>query len=481
MKLPGRIPASAGGAGFTLPRLSEPAQFAALLAASTLAAALLTLVAYRTSPLIAVALPAFATVVVLVFWRPMAGVYLAVLAIPLERIAVPAGAAAELTPAKGLLLLVAGAATVRWVMGGSVDPGRKLWLPFAGLLVVMATGIAFAGEPFVVAKITFQWGAFLIVAMLIGSASREELERVFMSLAAAGGILGAIAVTTSGEQTLVAGGEAATGRAQAGFDHPALLAFFLVLAFPPAMALTLRGRRQELRPVWGVCAALCVAGVAFSLTRGAMLALALSLLVLLFLPAFRRWAAVVFVGLVVFASFNAEAIQNSPQLEVIGQRLSTITETQATASNQRPYIWSKTPAMIIDHPVLGVGAGNFPFYAPRYAIVDYGGAPFVHAHNVPLTIAAENGLVGAALLLTFGFAVVTIGLSALLAGRRSPHYPFLVAAAASVAAAFFTGMTDNPPSTVVIMGAILILIGCLAAAERLTREEPEPEPGGVAA
>src|SRR4051812_24384378 len=285
----GGIPVPARGIGRgILPRFSEPVQFAALIFASMLAAVVLTLVAYRTSPLIALALPAFVAVVAVVFWRPMAGVYIAVLAIPLERIAVPAGAAAELTPAKGMLLLTAVAAAARWVMGGSVAAPRRVWLPFAGLIVVMALGITFAPESFVVAKLTVQWAAFLVVAALIGSADRMQLERVFMALAISGGILGAVAVATSGQQVLVQGGEAVTGRAQAGFDHPALLAFFLVLAFPPAMALTLRGRYTALRPLWAACAALCVAGIAFSLTRGAMLALAVSLLVLLFMPAFRR-------------------------------------------------------------------------------------------------------------------------------------------------------------------------------------------------
>lgn len=475
--MPGRIPASAGGAVQNIVvRPQEPLLFAGLLGASAVTAVLLTLVAYFTSPIVALGLPAVATITAVVFWRPMAGVCMAVLAIPLEQVAVPAGGAAELTPAKGLLVLVAAAATVRWVTGGSVAPPRKLWIPFAGLLLVMSIGITFADDSFVVVKLTVQWTAFLIVAMLVGSADRAQLERIFMALAVAGGILGTVAVATSGEQVLVEGGAAATGRAQAGFDHPALLAFFLVLAFPPATALALHGRRLALRPVWAGCAGLCVAGIAFSLTRGAILALALSLLVLLFLPAFRRWAVVAIVLLAVFAAFNARAIQDSPQLEVIGQRLSTITETQATASNQRPYIWSKTPSMIADHPIFGVGAGNFSSWAPRYAIVGYDGAPFIHAHNVPLTIAAENGIIGLALLLTFGVAVVVVGLRALLRGMHSPHYAFAVAAAASVAAAFITGMLDDPAATVVIMAAILILIGCLAAAERLTREEPEPAP-----
>jgi putative inorganic carbon (hco3(-)) transporter len=257
-----------------------------------------------------------------------------------------------------------------------------------------------------------------------------------------------------------------------------VLAFFLVLAFAPATALALHGRLRALRPVWALCAGSCAAGIAFSLTRGAILALALSLLVLVFLPAFRRWAVLAIVVLAVFAVFNARAIEDSPQLEVIGQRLATITETEATASNQRPYIWSKTPAMIADHPIFGVGAGNFPRWGPRYAIVDYGGMPFAHAHNVPLTVAAENGILGLALLLTFGVAVVVVGVRAVLRGRHSPHYAFAVAAAASVAGAFSTGMFDDPAATVVIMAAILILIGCLAAAERLTREEPGPATSG---
>ena len=476
MKLPGRLPAAAGtGAIDTLRRPSEAMQFAALLVVSVLAAAFLTLVSYEFSPIVALALPVAAAVVALVFWNPLLGAALAMLAIPFERIAVPAGAAAELTPAKAMLLLVALATVVRWVIGRTELYLHRIWLPFAGLLAVMSLGITFAEEPFVVAKVTLQWTGFLIVAILIGGATRKQLETVFMGIAVAGGILGAIAATTSGQQTLVDGGEAATGRAQAGFDHPAVLAFFLVLAFGPAVAMTLSGTRPGLRPIWAGCAALCAAGVAFSLTRGAMLALAFSLAVLLFLPAFRRWAVVVFVGLVVFAGFNAEAIRDSPQLEVIGQRISTVTKaTETTASNQRPYIWSKTPQMIVDHPFFGVGTANFPFFAPQYAIVGWAGEPFVHAHNVPLTIAAENGLFGLAFLLWFGIGLVALGTRALLGGRQSPHYPFVVAAAASITAAFLTGMIDYPPGTVVIMGATLVLIGSLVAADRLVREDPGP-------
>jgi O-antigen ligase len=159
---------------------------------------------------------------------------------------------------------------------------------------------------------------------------------------------------------------------------------------------------------------------------------------------------------------------------VISERISTISEsTEATAANQRPYIWSKTPGIIGDHPFFGVGAGQYPLYAPDYDIVDYGGAPFVHAHDVPLTIGAENGLIGLAFLLAFGIGVTAVGVRLVLRQSDSTEYAFGVAAAAAVLAAFITGLADYPPGTVVIMGMTFVVIGALVATERLSRpDEP---------
>src|SRR4051812_40929831 len=167
------------------------------LVASVLGAAVITLFAYKTSPLFALALPALVGVVTLVFLQPMAGVYLALLAVPLERIAVPAGAAAELTPAQGLLVLTAAAAIVRFLLHGHVRAVHHVFLAYAGLLMWMAIGIGLAPEPFTVTKLLVQWAAFGVVALLIATGDRKQLERVFICLGIAGGAIGAIAVMTS--------------------------------------------------------------------------------------------------------------------------------------------------------------------------------------------------------------------------------------------------------------------------------------------
>ncbi|MGI8623126.1 MAG: hypothetical protein ACR2NB_06490, partial [Solirubrobacteraceae bacterium] len=75
---------------------------AATVAVAPALAAIWTLLAYQAGPMIALALPLVVAVLALVAVRPMAGVYLGVLCVPLEQIGFAAGAA-DVTPAKGLL------------------------------------------------------------------------------------------------------------------------------------------------------------------------------------------------------------------------------------------------------------------------------------------------------------------------------------------------------------------------------------------
>jgi O-antigen ligase len=82
-------------------------------------------------------------------------------------------------------------------------------------------------------------------------------------------------------------------------------------------------------------------------------------------------------------------------------------------------LWSVAIRVIGDHSILGVGAGNMPVVAPRYATetINLPDVRFVvdtpkEAHNTYLGVFAELGVVG---LLAFGVVVV----SALVVARRS--------------------------------------------------------------
>ena len=442
----------------------------ALILAALGAAALWTLLAYLFSPLVAVALPIAAVVAVLIARQPVTGVYLAILTIPLERLGFAAGAA-DITPAKALLLLTGAVAVGHLAM----NPGaRRLHLAhaaFAGLLVVMAIGLAIAPEPFTTLKIVVQWSAYLAISMYLLTVDREQLLRVLTCLAIAGGILGAIAALTTEAQSV--SGQAATGRAEGSFQHPAILAFFLVLALPVAIALSLRARAW-MRPMLIAAAALCVAGITLSLTRGAILAAGVSLLIMLAWPQFRRVAGGLIVALIILAAFNWDSIERSQQFQVIGSRLQTITETRATQDNQRVTIWAKTPAIIADNPFIGVGAGNYGEISASYGITGYGGHGFVHAHNVLLTVAAEMGLIGLGLFLLFAGAIIATALGVLRFGRGSPDFPFALALFAALAGLFFNSLTDYPPSVLVIMAVVMIEVGLfIAFARRATARSAE--------
>lgn len=63
------------------------------------------------------------------------------------------------------------------------------------------------------------------------------------------------------------------------------------------------------------------------------------------------------------------------------------------SSNREP-IWSAAGGMIKDHPIIGVGNGNFQYFFNIYAISKYNelNITFIDAHNFILTSAAEFGI-----------------------------------------------------------------------------------------
>jgi O-antigen ligase len=60
--------------------------------------------------------------------------------------------------------------------------------------------------------------------------------------------------------------------------------------------------------------------------------------------------------------------------------------------------WQAGWSMFLDHPWLGVGAGNYPDAYPAYYVGQWL-EPLGHAHNYYLNMLAELGVVGGGLLL----------------------------------------------------------------------------------
>jgi O-antigen ligase len=115
-----------------------------------------------------------------------------------------------------------------------------------------------------------------------------------------------------------------------------------------------------------------------------------------------------------------------------GRRL-LVSLTGPTASASRLDIWQRTATMIEDHPMFGVGAGNFqaifePVYNPMLNNdLRRGG----HAHNLWLQEAAELGLITAIAYTTLWVASLMIG-APLASGSWIERASFLIIVAIAV-------------------------------------------------
>jgi O-antigen ligase len=449
--------------------LAARATLTAAMLAALLAGALQAVVAARVGVAGAVALPVAAAAAAAVLWRPVLGAQLALLAIPLEIFSLRLGGSAGLSATELLLLLTAGAALLQWTAQRRRPHAHPAFLALAALSVVVLLSLLVAEERAPAIKVAVMWTAFGIVGLLVADSSPADLWRILRCLAIAGGLVGLVAIATRGNQTLDAGGAVATNRAQGAFAQPNVLGFFLVMAIPACLVLSSRGRPLA-RVAMLVLAGCAFWGLLLTLSRTSLIGAGLSLALLLVWPPFRRAAAVGLAVLIVFSLVNFKAIESSREVSVVSQRLATLGQSSAVGTDPRTRIWRTGAALFGAHPLLGVGEANFAVASQATNLRDEIGTPFDHAHDVPLTFAAELGVPG---LLAFGWLAIAAGALVLggLRRRGDPRLDLLaLGPAAAIAGMLVPSLGDYPPRTNAIAGTFLVLVGVLAAVERLRRE-----------
>ena len=419
-------------------------------------------------PMAGLALPVAAAVAAVVGVRPIVGVQLAVLAVPLEFFSLRVGGETGLSPTEMLLLVTAGATLVHWSITVARPQVPMVLRAATATCVLIALGFAVAEDTLIVTKILVMWSAFVIAAVLVANSDEREVTRLMYCVAIAGGIAGFVAVAGGSNQSLVEGGLIATNRAQASFAQPNVLGFFLVLTIPAAVVLAVRGRGMT-RALMALMAAGAVWGLMLSLSRTSLIGTFLALGILLLWPDFRRWAAVGLAALALFALFNLQALEQSQQISVVTQRLATLGRTTTVESDPRLEMWKTTPKIIAANPLLGVGAGNYSVAAKRYALLDQNDMPFDHAHDVPLTIGAELGIPGLVVLAWFVVALGAMVLRAIEARGDPVRGALLLALAATMVGVVPISLADYPPRTNAIAATFILEVGALAALLRHAR------------
>jgi O-antigen ligase len=141
------------------------------------------------------------------------------------------------------------------------------------------------------------------------------------------------------------------------------------------------------RTVGGVSALLIGVSLVLSTARGAWLAAAAMLVAVGLLVRWRVWLALVAVACAVAAALV---------LAVPGLRQEGRSIVNSVANAGRVQIYAANLELIRDHPLLGVGFGNYRHAARTYYDRHPGADRRSHAHNTFLQIAAEAGALGLA-------------------------------------------------------------------------------------
>ena len=268
----------------------------------------------------------------------------------------------------------------------------------------------------------------------------------------------------------------------AGLDsHPVHVALFQAVGIAFAVGWLPVARSTLARALLLGASVLLAVGVALAAGRAAILGLALGLPIAVALLAWRhpstrplllRWGGVALLTLglaggVVWASGAGGLQRQSADLAA--------TSDPTTSTGQRFLWWRASLRAFGEHPIRGQGIGASRTILRtdpevRQALADhpsYGESAFfvAHPHSAYLQTLAEQGLIGAAIVLAFAVAVGRASL------RRAAEHPIACGIAGglvvwAVAAAFDALHMNGRTAT---LGCILIALGALPSRHRAER------------
>jgi O-antigen ligase len=373
----------------------------------------------------------------------------------------------ELVPAisvvKPTLLVTLGGMVLLWVNTTAAARAAVLRQPLTLLLLAywtfMLVTVPFALYPGLAFR-TVQYflpAVALLVAILLCRGDAATILKLQIGFVAA---TAAYAVYARMFGRLIGDGRLAPGTGMYDSNDMAAL---LGLVFPLAAGL-FRSTRGMQRAMAAGAAVLIVFVVLASGSRGGILGLGAGAVVFtLGIKGSRR-----LVALAILASATAVIWTYSPGFK---ERMSTLTNLEDDYNTYDRYgrkeVWKRGRQYIREHPVIGVGAGNFPIAEGDYFAVLYAGmrgAKWSNAHNAYVQTFAELGVVGGSIFVGILLVAVRYSLRLWRGVRLRTgvwlHRPELLAGlcAFMVSAVFLSHAYFIP---------LIALVGMIGLAERI--------------
>lgn len=321
--------------------------------------------------------------------------------------------------------------------------------------------------------LVLSWAGVLMLAG-DGVASRERMNEV-LRVVVAGTAVGALVglaqfatgtafvdrITIPGltQNSAVTGVFARNGFARAAgtSTHPIEFGVLLTMVLPVALQLALndtgRGRVRRWFPVVAIGAAIPV-----TLSRSAILGLALVLLVLLptWPKARRRWAYIALVG-----GFGLVYVAVPGMLGTMARLFTGISSDNSALSRVDSY--GIALHYVALDPLFGRGFGTF---LPRYHILD----------NQYLGMLVETGLVGVLTFVALIIAAVVVGVRSARRLELPADRALAVSLVAGLASAAASAATFDALGFPQVAGMLFLYLGLLAALARVTAVRPSSTP-----
>ncbi len=354
---------------------------------------------------------------VVLLWRPVVGFFLVVASLPLDVTGTLGGGGGftVVSLTKILALVTVGAVLFDTLLRQRPLNLHRLATPETLLLIlligVMVASTAVHPSQESVAEIIRQGVILVFVLVMVWFVDRpERLRQLMLTVALAGTAIAMHSmfqrvtrpVSVSEEWVAEAGAVLDVGEENIGemlrttgtFSHPAWLGLFLSICVPFTLGLAWNARHLRWRLAGHVAVGLQLLGILSTYSRMAYIGAAVAL----GLFALRRRF-----GLALIAAACGIAIIAFPALpEDFRNRVYSIVEYHASSSSlSRVGQQIAGLSMFLDHPMLGVGPGNFEDRVMPYQSrvpVPFEVQP-IGAHNMYVEVAAELGAIGLALVL----------------------------------------------------------------------------------
>ena len=252
------------------------------------------------------------------------------------------------------------------------------------------------------------------------------------------------------------------GRITSVFENPNVLAVYLVLLFPLTLSRLLQRGGVGGRIGSALMMVIFLAATVYTWSRGAWIAVILSLSLFIFLmnPSALYALIPMLIAFPIFLHYAPSAI---------GIRFSSITSLADTSVSYRLGIWQGSLSMVSEHLFSGIGVGTAAFGAlyPLYAPAGMEAAP--HAHNLLLQLLCEFGIVGPLVFLL----LVAFFLQCFLSHRHEEtqdDFRLLgLGIGCGVIALLVNGMFDYTFYNSRIFFLFFVLVGIMAAISRVGR------------